>query len=142
MARRPDPLATLCRLHTLEVMAGRRAVAEQATAERHAEAASAAATAALATEAVAAGAVLALHPADYAAWLPRGREQAARREAEHALATRATEAARETLAAARAAEGAAESLLEARRMAALRLALRRAQARLDEIAASGTARRG
>lgn len=122
-----DPLASLARLRGLETAEAKRRLAlllgqEAAAAERHA-----AATAALPME-YAAG------DAAWRTWLPRGlaaRDRAALAQ-DQAVARR--QEAQAALAACRAAERAVDLLRDRRAIEARRLALRQAQALLDEAA--------
>lgn len=126
----PDALATLLRLRRLEVLTAQRDLAARRDAVQAAQLAVAAASAALDAEGMAA----APHAGDFTAWLPRGLAQLRAREVELAGAEAAAEQARLALLAARTAENATEALLAAARLEAARLAARKDQMRLDEIA--------
>jgi hypothetical protein len=128
MAR--DPLATLARLRRLAVSEARRDLAAAIGAEGAAIARATAAEAALETEARDAD------PASYAAWLPRGLVIAATEAGRAEAAIQAAERMRIALAEARAAERAVEHVAERRAAEAAKAAERRAQAMLDEAAAS------
>ncbi len=125
MRRRTDPFATLLKLRRAEVEQARRDLAD-ALAQASAHAADArAAFAALEREA-------ASDPALYAAWLPRGIEQALGAAARAKAAEQAVEAARVALAEARAAERAVEVMAERRAAEQARRRARKEQAMLDE----------
>lgn len=126
-----DPLAVLARLRRLETDQARRHLAE-----RLARSATAAARLDAADHAFAAEAGCAALPADYAAWLVRGRADRARAAGLLALERAAEETARQALADARAAGRAVELLTEERTRAAARKEARRVQARLDDHAAT------
>lgn len=126
---RPDPLASLMKLRSLQV-----AVARRDLADRQAGAQAAAARDAAARDAIAAetGAEATGHADALAAWLPLARTALDRAAGEAALAGQAVEAARGALAQQRAQERAVEWLVEQRRAAARLAAGRAAQAALDE----------
>lgn len=126
-----DPLAVLARVRRLETDQARRHLAE-----RLARGAAAAARLEAADRAIAAEAACAAQPADYAAWLVRGRADRARAAGLLALEREAEETARQALAAARAASRAVELLAEDRAREAARTEARRVQARLDDHVAA------
>lgn len=128
MAR--DPLVTLARLRRLAVSEAKRDLAAAIGAEGAAIARATAAEAALETEARDAD------PGSYAAWLPRGLVIAATEAGRAEAAIQAAERMRIALAEARAAERAVEHVAERRAAEAAKTAERRAQAMLDEAAAS------
>ena len=127
MAR--DPLLALARLRRLETDAARRRLGEAFARLAAAEQRVADAAAALQAEATAA-------PADYAAWLRRGLAERDRARLSHGFAETGAATTQAVLAGARAAERGLEALRDAKRQAAASRAARKAQAALDEAAAT------
>lgn len=133
-----DPLATLRRLRSVQVLAARREVADRLAAAREAGEAEARTRLALASEATASAGA----PTDYAAWLPAGRAAQAQSMAALTEASQEADVARAALAAARAAEDATQALIARRRREEERAALRRQQQRLDDLVAGRRGRGG
>ena len=133
---RPDPLASLARLRRLQTGAARRRLAEDAGRLLAAETRAEAATAALLTEREAGA------PADYAAWIGRGRAERDRAALGAAHAADRAAQGPTTLAEARVAERCIERLLQDRAAAAASLRQRKAQAATHDAAGRTAARGG
>ena len=137
--RRPDPLTSLARLRRLQTgAAARRRLAEDAGPLLAAETRAETATAALLTEREAGA------PADYAAWIGRGRAERDRAALGAAHAADRLKDRRAALAEARVAERCIEQLMRDRTAATKSSLQRKAQAATDDSAgrAAHTAGRG
>jgi hypothetical protein len=126
--RRPDPLTSLARLRRLQTGAARRRLAEDAGRLLAAETRAETATAALLTEREAGA------PADYAAWIGRGRAERDRAALGAAHAAERLAQGQAALAEARVAERCIEQLMLDRAAAAGSHRERKAQAATDDVA--------